>query len=338
MEEMIVPESFAYESYGGRFILGSAEYGSIYSVYENGTTVTLSEPIMAGLGCSGAFIDTTRNLFWTNMINYTAISGYFWYGEPLAGAWPNLLFGYDLTTGDLVHNITLQVTGYAYANDVTMDSMGNMYVTDSTETKVWKVDADLKVSVFVNFSGEVPSGQVELNGMRAHDGSLFVWTYSGNCVLYKINLTDATWVRVPIVNRNITLVDGIEFAANGDMYVSSNSRENVLVRSTDKWKTANVIATFEAAVGKDPAYSSQAFVIVAGVPYVLSINWYTTDPNYIQPAIWTYLATNSTNSITTSSFGSSFTMSTFTFSTEMDSSSSFIVCGITSIFALILSL
>jgi len=154
---------------------------------------------------------------------------------------------FDLATGKLLglHDLTNLVPGPAHlANDVAVDTQGNIYVTDSLAHAIYKIDAAGAKSVLVQneqFKGE----GFTMNGLDVHpDGYLLVAKKSDG-KLFKVPLgapEKFTAVQLP---EPITAADGI-LLAGGDLVIIRNrtatvaANEIVTLRSGDGWSSATI--------------------------------------------------------------------------------------------------
>lgn len=130
------------------------------------------------------------------------------------GANPGLI-GYSLSSGAQVVN--LQIPGMDYLNDLTADSAGNLYITDTFANQIFRVRlSDLAVDALFT------------SGVNAPDGIFFdepnnrvLFTHVGRLtdVIKAIDLTHLTLSRV--LGTGIRGLDGITKGSSGHFYVSS---------------------------------------------------------------------------------------------------------------------
>jgi len=132
---------------------------------------------------------------------------------------------YDLNTAKKVASIDLSklYAGGHFLNDVTLDSAGNIYVTDSFSPVIYKIDTNLKASILVQnelFNGG--QGRFGLNGIEYHsDKFLIVGMSNGN--LFKVNLDEQTTVSKIELSTKLKSLDGILLLDNNTLLVVSNN-------------------------------------------------------------------------------------------------------------------
>ena len=87
------------------------------------------------------------------------------------------VISYDLTTGKKLNTInlgSLYPRGH-FLNDLVLDNVGNIYVTDSFSPVIYKIDTEDKTSVLVtDKSFEVPQGTFGLNGIVYHSDNYLI--------------------------------------------------------------------------------------------------------------------------------------------------------------------
>jgi hypothetical protein len=150
------------------------------------------------------------------------------------------LIAYDATTGAQKYIAdlgALNAGGLNFANDVTFDNEGNVYVTNSFSPIIYKVDAAGNPSIFTT-NDEWKGEGFKLNGIVFHpDG--FLMAVSSPGILYKIP------VKKPQDIKKVKCIlllgaDGLIYnPTNKELVVISNvSQEITRMRSTDNWESA----------------------------------------------------------------------------------------------------
>ncbi|KAK9704777.1 hypothetical protein RND81_07G010100 [Saponaria officinalis] len=137
----------------------------------------------------------------------------------------------------------------SFADDLAVDEDGNAYVTDVKASKIWKVNAEGKLTSVIRsplFSFKAwYKNLVGLNGIVYHpDGYLLViHTFSGT--LYKIDIKkgDQAIKLVKIVTGSLVLGDGMVLLSPTKIVVAGNPSGRLL-ESTDGWETASVVSKF----------------------------------------------------------------------------------------------
>lgn len=156
------------------------------------------------------------------------------------------LAAYDLTTWDRLFLTQLSgpEDGKTFADDVTVDSEGNAYVTDAKENKIWKVGANgeflstITSPLFI--AKEWYKNLVGLNGIVYHPNGflIVVHTFSGNLFKVEINKGDEVKL-IEVEGGPLSFGDGLELLSPTRLVVAGNPSR--LVESSDDWETAVVV-------------------------------------------------------------------------------------------------
>jgi sugar lactone lactonase YvrE len=251
-----IPEGIEYDQANRRFLTGSLAEGSIYQIHDDGrvTPVVTDPELVSSVGIE---VDEPRDrLLVANSDRAVFQPGNV--GQAKLGV-------YSLTTGERIAMVDLAaVIGQPsdppayFANDVTVDNDGNAYVTDTRMNVIYRVGADYQASVLHRFPPM--EGGAALNGIVYHpNGYLLVAAGSS---LFKVPLANPAATSQVNVAEPVPGSDGLVWAADGRLAITSNSADNprvVALTSNDDWasaQTAGVAAmagqvTTAAAVGDD---------------------------------------------------------------------------------------
>ena len=128
--------------------------------------------------------------------------------------------GYSLSTGANVFNVNV---GASFLNGMTHDNSGNLYATDFTAKKIFKIEiATQNFSAIASGLGQSPNGIV----FDATNNRCVFVNWGSNAPIKAINLsTNAVTTIVATTNGNC---DGITRDASGNYYVSTWGSQNVL--------------------------------------------------------------------------------------------------------------
>jgi len=170
------PEGIAWSSSLNRFICSSG-LGSLYTVDDTGNIAVFgSAPNF--VFPAGVEVDEAKGLVYAANVNFTAVTTQSFNGFLTSVA------TFHLSNGSLVREVDLSTVGGAgvghFANDVTVDENGNLYVTDSLGSQIWKVTPTGTPSVLVHDNrfagaGDLPLG---LNGIVYHSGGFLLTSKS----------------------------------------------------------------------------------------------------------------------------------------------------------------
>jgi sugar lactone lactonase YvrE len=127
----------------------------------------------------------------------------------------NGLLGFSLASGELVCHI--EIEGKGVLNDITSDDHGNLYITDSQNSKIYRVQpADSVYTLFVD------SGLAAPNGIWFDEPNNRLLVLNGQLPyrpIVAVNLEDSTTTIV--VETGINSIDGLTADGTGNFYFSS---------------------------------------------------------------------------------------------------------------------
>ena len=238
------PEGVEYNKKTGNFFLSSLTGKGIIKVNKNGEVKPFSSE--APLPIAGIHIDLQRNKLYAAGLNRKEAFD----KDPNTHGNANL-FIYNLDTGKLENNINLAVTNpnndAYFANDITNDKDGNVYISDFKANAVYKVDKNNKASLF--YKGDKLG---RANGLEVvSENTLLVSDVSprdGKWQLVKIPLDNPSHASRVIMNDDIyRSFDGMLVNSDGTIVgVTHNKAKSasflIKIKSNDNWKTAKVIS------------------------------------------------------------------------------------------------
>lgn len=121
--------------------------------------------------------------------------------------------GYDLTTATEVFNVNI---GATFLNGITHDNNGNLYATDFTAKKIYRVKiATQQYTTFVTGLAKSPNGIIY---DQPNNRCVFV-NWGSNAPIMAVNLTDST--TSTLTSTTLSNCDGIAKDGLGNYYVSS---------------------------------------------------------------------------------------------------------------------
>ena len=163
-DQELYPEGITYDVKADQFLVSSMRHGKIGRVGRDGVYHQfISDPKL--VSSVGIHIDPGRNLLLVAISDPgVAVGTKKSTQAKLAG-----LAVYNLTSGKRLayHDLGALSAGAHFANDIAVDTKGNIYVTDSFSPIVYKINQQGKASIFVqsdHFKGE----GFNLNGIVYH--------------------------------------------------------------------------------------------------------------------------------------------------------------------------
>lgn len=238
---LLYPEGAAYNDKTNMFFISSVTTGAIgnvdkqgnYKVFYNDTSLKST---------FGLKIDNKRNRLWicAGDPNYSKNSDSSTYKKMIR------LIGIDLSSGKKMEDINLSniYNGKHFANDLTLDAAGNIYITDSYSPVIYKVDVNKKASVFATsdlFKGE----DVGLNGILFNPHGFLLSVNSSRGSLLKIDLNDPKKISKVQLKDFFPGADGLLWDEQNNLVLIQNRGVNKAFQlsSTDNWNTAEVKAS-----------------------------------------------------------------------------------------------
>lgn len=191
----------------------------------------------------GMKIDASNNLLWV----CTGDPNYSIYSTPATKKKLARLVAIDLATASKKYDIDLSgtYTGEHFANDLTLDDAGNIYVTDSYSPVIYKIDNRQKVTVFA-INELFRSPDVGLNGIVWFPGGYLLAVNNSNGSILKIDTRTATVSKVKTDNF-FPGADGLGRVGTDLLMVVNKGIDKVFrISSTDNWATAKIVASTAA--------------------------------------------------------------------------------------------
>lgn len=182
------PESVEYDPASGDYFISNTTTRQILRRSSNGTLTIFKTTNPAPYG-----IDIVGNML------YACVGG--------------RVIGYDLSNAAEVFNLNLNAT---FLNGITADPNGNLFVTDFSGKKIYKVYVQSNTfTQFVTNTVTTPNGIV-------YDGAnnrLVVAGWGSNATIKAVNLADSTMTT--LVTTTFSNIDGIVHDGNGKFFVAS---------------------------------------------------------------------------------------------------------------------
>ena len=231
-ENELYPEGIAYSHKSKSFYVSSLHYGKIGKVDWKGNYTTFIEDKEI-ISAIGILADEKRNLL------YVAISDPGVSVKTAAAMKIAKLGVFDLTTGKKKFITNLDSFGSIknlFANDITVDKSGTIYVTNSATPVIHKVSQDGMGSVFVSSDLWNKEG-FNLNGIVCNqEKNYLIVAQSNTGELYKVDIKTKKITKV--ITEPILGADGMVLHKNELIVISNSSKKIIKLTSTDNWATA----------------------------------------------------------------------------------------------------
>src|SRR5712672_1897255 len=187
------PESITSTSDGALFV-GRLGDGGIVCVNPRKaeSTVFIQPGASGSRSILGVFADEATSTLWACSNDLSALGG----SAAGSDTW-SALKSFDLNTGDAKHSFSLPGS-HAFCNDITVDSTGSVYVTDSANPTILKLSQG--ATTFEVFAQDPafspPQGGFALDGIAfGSDGNLYVTTYTAG-ELVRVDVKDGRTGRI----------------------------------------------------------------------------------------------------------------------------------------------
>ncbi|KAH7516361.1 hypothetical protein FEM48_Zijuj10G0126800 [Ziziphus jujuba var. spinosa] len=238
----LYPEGITWDPTAQRFIVGSFRDRTLLSVSNSGAVETLisDHSLPENVSFLGLAIDSVHNRL------LAAVQAM----EPLPHF--HALAAYDLRSrrrvflSPLPSNTDNNDGKRQIANDVTVDSEGNAYVTNSAGNFIWKVDDRGSASIFSKSAiynshpvdKDAPASFCGLNGIVYASEGYFLVVQTNTGKMYKVDAGHGT-ARQVVLREDLELADGIAMRKDGVVVVVSQHKA-WLLKSEDNWGEAVV--------------------------------------------------------------------------------------------------
>jgi sugar lactone lactonase YvrE len=248
-----LPEGVEYDQTNERFLVGSLREGSVFQLDRDGRLTPVAEDpeLVSSVGIE---VDEARG----RLLVANSDSSIFSTG----GTGQAKLGVFDLSSGDRLAMVDLAAAledrteeTVFFANDVTVDDQGRIYVTDTRTGAIYRIDEAYQASVLHRFE---TSEAFAPNGLVYHpSGYLLV---AGGQSLYKVPLDDPAAASRVALPEPIPGADGAVWTRDGHLAIVANRSNRVVVlASSDEWASATlvgvapyeVMASTVAVVGDD---------------------------------------------------------------------------------------
>jgi sugar lactone lactonase YvrE len=205
------PESVDFDTASGRYFIANINSGRIQVREPNGTLSSLT----------------------TNAISPAPYGIEFAAGKLYACCGTTVKV-FNPATGAQI--ISIPVSGASFLNGITHDNNENVYVTDFSAKKIFRIAANNTVSTFLANTFDTPNGII----FDQENNRLIYVCWSSNAKIKSISLTDSS--ETNLLTSSLTNIDGIASDNQGNYYVS-NWGANSIVKYSNTFTSPQTVVT-----------------------------------------------------------------------------------------------
>ena len=254
---LFIPEGIEFDQTNARFLVGSLREGAVYQLEKDGRiTPVIEDPEL--VSSVGIEVDEAR----ARLLVVNSDSSIFTTG----GTGQAKLGVFDLNTRARIAMVDLSATlgdrteeTVFFANDVTVDDAGIIYVSDTRTGAIYRVDEDYEASLLHRFT---PSDEFAPNGIVYHPADFLL--IAGGESLYKLPLDDPASASRVELTEAISGADGMVWMNDGRLAIVANRANRVVaLTSTDDWATAKAagIATYDVMASTVAVVGADLYVV-----------------------------------------------------------------------------
>jgi hypothetical protein len=222
-DKELVTEGIAYDPKTGRFFISSIHQRKIVVREKDGSVRDLSLPSDGLYSVLGMKVDAKRRILWACSSAFPQMTGFDPADDGKAG-----IFKYDLRTGKLLNKYLLSNEDGKHAlGDLTLNSSGDVYASDSISPIIYKVDAKTgKLEVFLK-----SDSFVSLQGLTFSPDEKYLFAADYSFGLFRIDMNDKSIRQLTNTPGAAVLgVDGIYFYHGSIIGVQNGVTPQRLVR------------------------------------------------------------------------------------------------------------
>ncbi|RDC57970.1 gluconolaconase [Pedobacter chinensis] len=263
---LLYPEGIAYDNQTRNFFVSSVKTGTIGKVDQSGnyTEFYQDKDLISSFGMK---VDANGSKLFVCLSDPNA--NYSIYSTPKTFKKMARVIAIDLKKGKKVMDVDLSKVykGDHFINDLTMDVVGNLFLTDSFSPVIYKVDASGKASVFAE-NEMFGSEDIGLNGIAFNPAGYLIAVNNSNGSILKIDVKDPKKVTRVKIDALFPGADGL-LIDQGDLILVQNKSVNRVYRisSSDNWQTAKIKA---ATAGEDRFQQPSTAIMNNGQVWVLN--------------------------------------------------------------------
>ncbi len=232
---LFIPEGIEFDQTHQRFLVGSLRDGTVYQLERNGRLIPVAEDeeLVSSIGIE---VDETRGRLLVANSDWSVIA--------TGGVGHAKLGVFDLGNGERIAMVDLDATIQErteetrfFANDVTVDDQGTIYVTDTRANAIYRVDEAYQATLLHRF---VPSETFRPNGIVYHESGYLLVV--GGESMFKVPLDDPASASQVALTVPIPGADGAVWTHDQQLAIVANRANRVVVlSSSDDWASAELV-------------------------------------------------------------------------------------------------
>jgi len=290
-EDNISPEGIEYVPDDNKFVIGSTTNGTVRSITPNGTISILVSDTRISTGTYGIqYFKGNIYIVTTNSSALPTRGGTYSPGNVQAA-----LTVANATTGAITRFVDLTPFGNAsnmWANDLTVASDGQVFITDPAGSQVWRVDTNNFVQNYPDPLFRLNQTGLSVNGITPVSNYL-VTCATGSGIIYKLQRQSSLLVSL-VANLRLPGCDGIRVTNKSPPTLVFSTRNTIYeVASMDNFESAYVVQSVNTTYS---AVSTSALVPNNNQQIVYSLNRRTVAPYPIERTLTVENAVNPTPS------------------------------------------
>ncbi len=263
-EKGLVPEGLAYDPNTKTFFLGSVYRRKIVSVNSKGEARDFSHPPDELWSVMGMKVDTKRHRLWVCTAGHKQME----YAKAEDDG-KTAIFSYKLPGGKLLKKYFVPDDGKKHwLGDLTLDSRGNVYASDSASPALFVIRAE-KDEIELLCAGQ-PFVNLQGLTLTPDETKLLVADYLKGFFLVDLQTKQVTPVAIPD-NVAAQGCDGIYRVGNDIIAVQNGIKPNRVVRLTfsNDWRAIEKLEVLEA---NNPVFDEPTLGVVVGNKFYFIAN------------------------------------------------------------------
>lgn len=251
------PEGIVYDSLARVYYVSSARLGTVGKVNEQGlyTALLTDNSLKSSYGMK-IHPDGKRLFVCVGDANYSKFT------SPDTRKKMARLISIDMATGKKLSDVDLSglVPGKHFPNDLTFDSNGNAYVTDSFANVIYKVDNNGNASVFAD-SPLFKTEGIGINGIAWHEAGYLLTASTGTGTIYKVDMANPANVQKVKSEQFFVNADGILLLDANTLALVQNGGSDKIYRLRTEDNFGSVKMSGTTSAGDRFTYPSTATVV-----------------------------------------------------------------------------